>query len=337
MAVTIKDVAEKAGVSTSTVSRVINGSDAISNKTSEKIFKVMEELDYHPNSIARNFASGKTNIIAVVINSDDERTFSNTFFNRSLYAIETVVQDNDYNLMIVNDKLDGKYTSVEKLVLEHKVDGIILPSTNASSELIKFLEEKEFPFVILGEPECHVDETSWVDINNVLGSKMALKHLYSKDYKNVALILENNETVFAKNRLYGYKKGLEENDKEYKEDLVINCSGDTQNAYELTKASLDKNDAPDAIICSNNEIAYYVLQAIKEKELNVPNDIGVITFDNYPFSKYMTPPLSVIDVDTFSIGEKAARSLLDKISNENNKNEQILISTDLIIRESTNR
>ncbi|MDK2809036.1 MAG: hypothetical protein PWP24_1773 [Clostridiales bacterium] len=337
MAVTIKDIAKKVGVSPSTVSRVINGNAVISKETKDKIVEAMREMDYHPNSLARNFANGSTYAIGLVIDASDDNTFSNAFFNRSVYAIETVVQENGYNLLITNDREDKKRSSVEKLVLEKKVDGIILPNSRVSQKLIHLFQKNHFPFIILGEPEIQKDETSWVDVNNSLGSEMAVKHLLEQGYHSIAFILENQTTVFAMNRLDGYKKALLEKGCEIKQDFVKDCKGNPENAYQLTKELFMLQQRPDAVLCASNVIAYQVLRAMKEIAISVPQEAAVMTFDNYPFSEYMDPPLSVVDVDTFRLGEQAATNLIHKIQNADSENQQTILGTRLILRESTKR
>ena len=135
---TIKDVARKAGVAASTVSRVINNKSLISEETREKIMEAMRELNYFPNSLARNFANGNACAIGLAIDASDNTTFSNVFFNKSVFGIETVAQNNGYNILITNggEEKNG-VTSVEKLILERKIDGLILPSVMAKKSLLK--------------------------------------------------------------------------------------------------------------------------------------------------------------------------------------------------------
>lgn len=152
MSVTIKDIAKRVGVAPSTVSRVVNGSASISEETKSRILQVMEEMNYHPNSLARNLVNGSTFCIGLIMDARDEGTFSNTFFNRSVYAIEKVTQANGYNLLIANDDSSMGVSAVEKLVLEKKADGLILPSNCVRTGLVEMLLRNECPFVVLGEP-----------------------------------------------------------------------------------------------------------------------------------------------------------------------------------------
>lgn len=337
MTVTIKDIAKKVGVSPSTVSRVANGSTAISEETRQKILEAMEEMKYHPNSLARNFANGSTNTIGLVIDAEEEGTFSNAFFNRSVFAIEAVVQANGYNLLITNNRENKNRTAVKSLVLEHKVDGIILPSSSVTSKLINLLIEEDFPFLVLGEPEIEKDRISWVDINNKAGSELAVKHLVDMGYKKISFLFENLDTVFAKNRLDGFCEALKKESLPCMEEFIKTCN---ENAGDL-EVQLDKmisgQNKPDAFICSNNLIAFQVLKFLKGRKISVPEEVGIITFDNYPFAEYMEPPLTAVDVDTYTLGEQAAANLLNKIKRTDSGNRQTVISTRLILRQSSQR
>lgn len=338
MAITIKDVAKKAGVSASTVSRVINGKGVISEETRKKINDVMEELNYFPNSLARNFANGSAFAVGLVIDAQDENTFSNTFFNRSVFAIEKVLQENGYNLIIVNGRetIDAT-SSIEKLVYEKKVDGLILPPNNMKQKLIQKFIKMNFPFVVLGEPQIFKSESSWVDVNNQQGSELAISHLKEKGYKKIAFIFSGKQNVFEQNRLLGYLKGLENEGLEIHDEYIIESTNGTEQYYNDCIAILNSENPPDAFLCSNNIIAFHILKALKNKDINIPNQVGVITFDNYPIAEYTDPALSVIDIDTYALGEHVTQILLQKIQNSKVMNQQTLISTMLILRESTNR
>ena len=172
MSVTINDIAKKVGVSLSTVSRVINGNASISEATKEKIYSAMNELDYHPNSIARNLASGSTKTISLIIDvANNSDNFSNMFFYQSISGIEKATQMQGYNLLIsglLNSTLEK---TVRKIFLEKKSDGIIIPSSLLDRQTINFLNKEKFPFVVLGEPPVLKTDCSWVDINNSQGSE----------------------------------------------------------------------------------------------------------------------------------------------------------------------
>ncbi|MGN0322552.1 MAG: LacI family DNA-binding transcriptional regulator [Oliverpabstia sp.] len=334
MGATIKDIAKMVGVSTSTVSRVINGNTAISQQTRDKIQEAMKELNYHPNSRARNFANGITNTIALVIDAENETTFANSFFNRSVYAIERTAQSRGYNLLITNDR-DEHGTSVSTLVYEKKVDGLILPSSSVRQKLIDLLNQEQFPYVVYGGSEFALEPFSWVDVNNLEGSKKAVQHLWNQGYRKIAFAFDGNVTVFSSNRINGYRDALIECDKNTA-PIILNCGRNPENMFDnVTQAVRDKK--VDAILCSDNIIAYHILKKTREVGISVPEQFGIVTFDNYPLAEYMIPPLTVVDVDTYQLGKKSADILFGIISGEVTEKKIELIDTELIIRDSSKR
>ncbi len=335
MAVTIHDIAKKVGVSPSTVSRVINGKATISSETKEKIFAAMEELNFHPSSLARNLATGSSQAIALIINAEDTKSFANQFFNRSVFGIEKIAQARGFNLIITNDNsADG--SPVEQLVYAKKADGIIIPPAIVTPKLISRLRKLHFPFVILGEPAISKNEVNWVDVNNAQGSELAVQHLAAQGYQSIAFIGESQDLVFMRNRVNGFRTGLEAQRLELTDGFIAECDGTHESACQAALALLEKNLRPDAFICSDNAIAYGVISAVKKKGLHIPGEIGVVTFDNYPLALYMEPNLTAVDIDTFLLGEQAAAILFKSIE-ENGNLQQILINTRLFERESTNR
>ena len=186
MSVTIRDVAQMAGVSASTVSRVLNGKGAISEETKKRIFDAMEQLKYVPNDFARSFATGSPRAIALVIDVADPGAYSNNFFNNTVFGIETVAHRRDYSLMVTNgSRAFGGISSVERLILGKKVDGVVFPISLVSREFIRKVEELRFPCVILGRAEDVGAETSWLNINNTQAGVIAVRHLAAKGYRRI--------------------------------------------------------------------------------------------------------------------------------------------------------
>ena len=335
MGVTLNDIAKKVGVSPSTVSRVINGSAPISDEMKKKIYKAMNELNYHPNSLARNLATGSSLTIGLVVDADNETAFANSFFNRSVYAIERVAQKNGYNLLITND-IGKKSSPVCDLVYGQRVDGLIIPSSGVKDSLLEVLEKENTPWVMLGEATGTGEDICWVDMDNCEGSKKAVRHLLERGYKKIVYVADDIQATFTKRRIVGYQSALKENGISVTEEQVMVCENDLEKLEKMIAVKIEKEET-DAYICSNNILAYRVLQALKDKGKRVPEEIGIITFDNYPMAEYMTPPLTVIDVDTYRLGEMAAELLIRKIKEKGQINRENLIPTELIIRESTNR
>lgn len=334
MRVTLNDIAKEVGVSPSTVSRVINGSAPISDEMKKKIYKAMNELNYHSNSLARNLAMGNSLTIGLVVDADDENAFANSFFNRSVYAIERVAQKNGYNLLITNDV--GKTNSpVCDLIYGQRVDGLIIPSSGVKDSLLEVLKKEKMPWVMMGEATEMKEDICWVDMDNYEGSKKAVSHLLEKGYRKIVYVADNAQATFTKRRIAGYRKTMEKYSMPVTEEQILFCDNDLKKLEEMVVQKTENNIA-DAYICSNNILAYCVLKTLRNNGKKVPEEIGVVTFDNYPMAEYMSPPLTVIDVDTYRLGKMAAELLIHKIKENGQINKENLIPTELIIRESTN-
>lgn len=330
MAATIHDVARLAGVNSSTVSRVLNGKATVMEETREKIYAAMRQLDYHPNSLARSLANGQSGAIGVVVDAEDAEAFSNVFFNRSLFAVEKVAQERGYHVILVNGaRHAGGMGSIEKLMLERKVDGLILPPSTVKPTLLKKIQS--FPCVVLGQPETVHHDVSWVDVNNAQGAEMGVAHLLEHGYRRVAYLGGQGRTGFSKRRVKGYEKALEKQDP-----LVFPTDGTVEGAERTALEALGAAGRPDAFLCNDNLTAFGLLKATRTMNLRVPQDVGIVTFDNYPLAEYTDPPLTAVDVDTALLGEQAARLLFQHIDHHT-PSQQVLLGTTLIDRISSCR
>ena len=208
MSVTIRDVAKRAGVSPSTVSRVLNKSAPISEETAERIYRAMEELKYVPNDIARSFASGSARAIAIAINVSDTRSYANRFFNSTVFGIETAAHKNGYNFIITSENERGGIGSLEKLILSKKIDGLVLPVSMVQPSIVKLVEDLGFPFVVLGRVKNAGAKLSWVDIANSQAGANAVRYLLDKGYRCVGFLTRGDKELFSRDRLDGYRAEL---------------------------------------------------------------------------------------------------------------------------------
>ncbi len=330
MAATINDIARKTGVSPSTVSRVINGTAKISSSTKEKIYAAMNELNYHPNFIARSLAQGSGKTISLLIDAENRpETFSNMFFSQSVFGIEREAQRNGFSLLISGYTDDEIDSAIESLVLERKTDGIIIPSSIANPRIIRKLNRDGVAFVVLGEPSECPEQCSWIDINNFQGARLAVSHLIEKGYEDIIFFGGSKDQLFTLKRTEGFKSLVKN------EDSVFSVEGGNDEligkAGEILKAK-----KVDAVVCNDNRSAFAFVKAAEKAGLSIPDELGIITFDNYPLAEYMDPPLSVVSVDTIAQGETATSVLIQKLK-EKGSDKQILISTGIIERASTRK
>lgn len=338
MSTTIRDVAKAAGVSTSTVSRIINQKGVISEETRSRVLETMRKLEYVPNDTARSFANGSTSAIALVIDVVDARSYSNNFFNNSVFGIETVAHQNAFNLIITNGRSQEKGTSsAEKLVFGKKVDGIILPISMVTRPFVEKLDGIQFPYVILGDPRLLGANSNWVDINNIQGGSMAVHHLAEKGYREIAFLSSGSREVFNQDRITGYSRALTELNLPVTDSRICHCNSGLESGMEAMSALLDRPDRPDAVVCSDFYLAVGCLRAARLKGISIPRELGVISFDNTPVAELSEPAITTVDVDTFGLGEQAASVLIQKIEDRQMSSRQILISTKIIERASTQK
>lgn len=333
----IKDVAEAAGVSTSTVSRIINDNPAISTETRERVQKVMKELNYVPNSMARGLSNQRAFTVTLAINADDVKSFNNPFFYEVMHGIETVVYQKDLCLIVANMQTFIKKESILSWLINGKrTQGIIFPSSIVNEKMIRELKKHKFPFVVFGEPGSF-EPVDWVDINNRQGGQQAVEHLLQQGYSKIAFISGSKKEVFNKNRHMGYRDGLERNGLTYLEEYVAEGGSAKSDGYNMMHALLTLEDRPDAIICSDNILSLGVMKAILSAGFKIPEDIGVISFDNFPVADLADPPLTTVDVDVFELGVQAANMLFKLIENPQSRQQQSLIATEIQMRQSTQR
>lgn len=338
MAITIKDVAKAAGVSTSTVSRIINKKGSFPEETRLRVQKIMSEMHYHPNSIARNFVRGSTNNIGLIINTEDSGTFFNEFFNKSVFGIETVAHAEGYSLLISGDRVfDNNVSAIEKLVYEKKVDGLIIPISIIKRKFITKLKNIGFPFIILGEPNVKAPDCSWIDVNNTDGGRFAVNHLYEKGYRRIAFISSDFDKTFNKNRLLGYRRGLEDNELPLNESFIRKGEMSIAGGFEQMNTLLKCGNPPDAVISSSCVMALGTLRAVRNAGLRVPEDIGVISFDNSPISEFAQPQLTTVDINTYELGAQAAQILIQNIHTKGGVCHHSLVTAKIIERQSTKK
>ena len=334
----IKDVAKAAGVSTATVSRIINNNPSIAPETREKTLRVMKELNYVPNSMARGLSNQKSFTVALLVNIEDSKAFSNPFFYEVMHGIETIVYSKGFCLIIANQQTSLKKDNVlDWLIRGKRTQGVILPSSIVNVQMVRELKKIRFPFVVLGEPYNSNEPIDWVDINNRQGGMQAVDHLLTQGYLRIAFIGGNRMETFNRNRLGGYTDALGGKGFEVRQDYIKEGGNSKDEGMRMMQELLDLPQKPDAVICSDNILSMGAMKAIRSAGLTIPDDIGLLSFDNYPIADLVEPPLTTVDIDVFELGVQAANVLFKLIENPAARQQQSLISTGIQIRESTMR
>ncbi|WEK55166.1 MAG: LacI family DNA-binding transcriptional regulator [Candidatus Cohnella colombiensis] len=338
MKTTINDIARVANVAKSTVSKVINDAPSISDATKEKVRAIMKELQYTPSSIATQLARQSSMNIGFIMDFERKDDFLNPFFYSLLGGAESVTFEHQYELTISN--LHNRNEDfLNRYVYSKKLDGMLVNPSALNRDIVQELERLKFPYVIVGQPKEDYGVT-WVDIDNIAGGKLATEHLLEQGYCKIAFLGSNPIDVISGNRMLGYHNVITSLNKSSSEDnnqYVRLSIGNEENGFIMMNELLDLPIPPDAVICVNNFVAFGALRAALSRGLQVPQQLGILTFDNYPLAPYTTPALTALDIDTFNLGVLASQVLFKKIESKTLDKLSYTLKPELIIRESTRR
>lgn len=331
--ITANDVAKLAGVSPSTVSRVISNNPKISKATRDKVLKSMKKLGYYPNANARSLAMQKTGTVGIIIPTTSEDYFSNPFFSESLRGIIRGASNSDYDLLIsTNTEKDDEIKIIQRFIRASKVDGVILMTSKVQDEGIKYLLNIDFPFSLIGSyPGGNINQ---VDNDNALASYELTQHILNNNRKNIALLIGDLDLVVSKKRLLGYKEALKEEGIKYNPDLVFSGSFDEEIGYYYGKKISKMNPMPDGLVVADDLVAIGVLNAFEDLGIKVGKDISIASFNNSVFAKYSTIPLTSVDINAMELG-KASMELLTDAIEEDTRGKIINIPHKIYIRESS--
>lgn len=335
MSVTINDIAKAANVSPSTVSRTIANNPRISKKTRERILKLMEEMNYHPNMIARSLANKSTKIIGVVVTGSTEKAFQHPFFPEILSGIASIAYKNKYKILIssVNSATEEKKV-VTEFAKSGITSGIILLASRVKNPSVDELKQMKFPFVVVGRPESE-REVNWVDNDNVCIGYDLTKHFIERGYKEIAFLGASSEFNVTLDRLEGYKKALQEHNIPIRDELIVNGKFVEDTGYALIQELIGRGIMPNAVIACDDLLAFGVIRYLNEKGMKVPDDIAVAGVNNVPLDEYFNPPLTSVDVNAFSLGAKAFELLLADMNKEYTSFDRAIVPAKLIVRKST--
>lgn len=332
--VTIKDVAERAGVSPSTVSRVISDSPRISEKTKEKVRQAMKELGYHPNAIARSLVNKTTKTIGIVMPRSAEHVFLNPFFPEALRGIAKCAHDEEYCLLLTTGNTEKEQMeSLNSIVFGGRVDGLILMYSRVNDAILHKVMELNLPFSMIGRP-YNDENINYVDNDNVKAAYEATNFLIKKGHRRIGLINGSLNLVVSLDRFEGYKKALIENKIKLDESLLTSSDFVQQGGYDCMKIILSNPNPPTAVLVTDDLMAFGAIRAARELGFKVPHDISILSFNNIPLAEHATPPLSSVDINAYKLGFEAARLLIDEIMGKNKEKQKIIVETKLMSRKS---
>lgn len=327
---TLKDVAKEAGVGVSTVSRFLNKDSTlvIGEDTKERILKAVEKLNYIPNASARALKMGKTSTFGLVIPD-----FNNPVYSQIITGIESVLNQKGYHLMVVSLGENKSNRSYLNLVTEGRVDGLFLAATHLEDEDFKMLDSLKFPYVLINRLNKHAK--NYVVANDEYAAFKAVNYLIENGHERIVHLSGALSTDTGARRLNGYKKALKENNIPIDESLIIETVYTQESGYEAMATVLQqKRNEFTAVFAGSIRTAFGAMAAIRDKGLNIPQDISIIGFHDIPLAEITYPPLTTVKINLHEMGEKAANMLLKIIDDQETENEIMIENSEIIIRES---
>lgn len=332
MAYTLKDIAKKTGVSVSTVSRVLHDNSnkyKISKETQIKVKQTAKSLGYQVNALARGLRLQKTREIGVVVPD-----ISNPFFAAIIKNIASELRKREYNFIVydVDENIVIERSAIKSLLEKH-VDGLVIASVGQEFSHIQKVQEAGIPFVMVDRCFEELDVDS-VSVDNVKGSLLAVNHLVEAGHRRIAFIQGLRGTYANETRLQGYKSALSKAGIPIDEHLIVGDDFRSLNGYIETKLLLKLSNPPTAIFTAGDLIALGALEACRESNFAIPEDVSLITFDDPVFASYLSPPLTAVEQPVSKIAEMAVAMLYRRIRNPHDEKRKLLLEPKLNIRSS---
>jgi LacI family transcriptional regulator len=332
MAPTIRDVANRAGVSPMTVSRVVNGSARVKPDTSQRVRDAITALGYVPNNLARGLTRQKTGALALIVPD-----FADPFFTLILRGAEDVARRAGYRVILCNTDGDvereGAY--LEDMAA-HRVEGLLIaPVGDQSRHNLRRLGPHPPPFVLVDRSIPGI-ESDLVQGDSVGGARLVVDHLLALGHRRIAHITEPQDVSTARDRLRGYMDALTAVGIPFDSDLVVAATrANARGGFEAAQRLLDRESRPSAIFAVNNLTAVGAVTAIRERGLDIPRDVAVVCFDDIELAALLCPFLTVMAQPAETFGTLAVQLLLDRISGRaTERRRRVVLPADLIIRAS---
>ncbi|MET0597505.1 MAG: LacI family DNA-binding transcriptional regulator [Mesorhizobium sp.] len=318
-----------AGVSSMTVSRVINGRSGVDEETQRKVEAAIEALDYVPNRVARGLISSKTQTLGLIVPD-----VANPFFAPVVHGAEMTARKAGFRLLLCNSegdlRLEKEY--IEDLV-SHRVEGLLIaPAGDQSRHSVFPLMRRGFPVVLIDRALPDLD-CDLVVSDSAAGARRLTDHLLSLGHRDIAHLTDADDTSTGRERLRGYREALEGAGLPFREDLVFRTTVDLIGGYRATQQALALDPMPTAIFAVNNMTAVGAMKALRERGLSVPEHMALVCFDDVEHLAVLSPFLTVIDQPAETLGSLGAQLLLERVAGKSGpRSRRIVLQTDLIVR-----
>ncbi len=328
---TIKDVARKAGVSTMTVSRVINKSGYASENTRTRVERAVAELGYVPNALARHLRSKRTRTVALVLSD-----VTNPYFTTIARGVEDVAAAHRFAVMFCNtDESEVEEAEYIQMLIERQIDGVLLVPAGRSPDTFRLLRTHDVPVVVLDRrvPWPGADQ---IRCDSEAGAYLLVQHLIKLGHRRIAILSGKRTISTSADRIAGYRRALADAGMEFDPSIVRDAGFSTEAGYAMAREILATTPRPTAIFAANNFIAFGTIQAIREKGLVIPDDISLVCFDDVPAAWLVDPFLTCVQQDAYTIGRQAAELLFTRLeSSPGTRRRSVVLPVKFVVRRSS--
>jgi LacI family transcriptional regulator len=328
---TISKIAELAGVSKATVSRVLNSYPHVRPELRERVQQVIEDTGFQPNNVARLLASDRSSMIGLLIPSGPQAVFTDPYFPVITQGISQGATQNNQTLalFIFQTEQEGRDT-IRSIVATGLLDGLIVTADLKENSFIPLLFEHKVPFVLIGRPG-HSDGVHFIDADNVGGGFMATEHLIKLGHRRIATVT-SAQNASSDDRFIGYRRALDAYGVAFDPQLVTTGDYSLESGYYATRQLIPRQ--PEAIFVATDTMALGALRALREAELRVPDDVAIVSFDDLPPAIQADPQLTTVRQPINQIGRMAVETLMQVIENPDLPPRQEFLPNELIVRAS---
>jgi DNA-binding LacI/PurR family transcriptional regulator len=328
----IAEIARRANVSTATVSRTLNQSGPVKAATARKVWRAVTALNYYPNSHARTLVSGRSRLIGLIVSD-----ITNPFFPELVRAFEDLAAQKQYDLLLTSTNYDtSRMTTCLRRMLERKVDGVAMMTSEMDTSLIRELSKRNLPIVFMDVGQMG-PRMSHVSIDYGNGIRQAVDHVASLGHRNIGFITGPLDLHSARTRRQAFVDGMRDHKITLERRLVREGTHTADGGEKAMKELLKLTKIPSAVVCSNDWTAIGALHAIHEAGLSVPHDISLVGFDDIPLTSYTTPTLTTVRMSARDVGATAFQALFSLIGEQHVEGDVYQVPTRLVVRESTTR
>lgn len=329
---TIKDVAKMAGVSTTTVSHVINKTRFVAQETESLVLQAIKDLNYSPSAVARSLKVNTTKSIGMIVTTSEA-----PYFAEIIHAVEEHCYRQGYSLFLCNTQNNAeKIKNHLEMLAKKRVDGILVMCSEYLPDSLNLLHSFEnIPMVVMDwGPNVHTDI---ILDNSFDGGYLATKHLIENGHKYIGIIAGELTKTTAKTRYEGFIHAMKEAGLTVNPNWVMEGFFEPEDGYECMNKILSQDNLPTAVFCCNDVMALGAISAIGEKGLRVPEDISIIGYDNIHASRFYSPPLTTVHQSKSRLGVQAVNLLFERINHKSDQKEKIEIHPELVVRKSVKK